>query len=273
MTMLICWATYKAGELNIPNSIYIASDSRITWGTPEKHWDGARKVFACRIEPHLFGYCGDVVFPSLVIAQIVTAIDNGVLFSARAGAQSMHEVVVEILKKSFRRRRNTPDQDFSILHALRTGEDEAREFSVWQISYDYKKEVWKSSPLIIPATTETIVILGSGKPLVEKYLHMWRKSYAWGKSAAIFSAFSDALFSAADKHSGGMPQIGSLNPGSHAQIIGYIDEDDVYLNGLEVVPVNTMRRILWFNRHFEVCSPATKKRQKKARRHARPREL
>lgn len=60
-----------------------------------------RKVFTCRIEPHMFGYCGDVVFPSLAIAQIVSAIDNGVLFRAKASADDKHEAVYASLKKSF----------------------------------------------------------------------------------------------------------------------------------------------------------------------------
>ena len=50
MTTLVCWAAYMAGKANSPNSIYIASDSRITWGAPKKYWDGARKVFTCRID-------------------------------------------------------------------------------------------------------------------------------------------------------------------------------------------------------------------------------
>ena len=49
----------------------------------------------------MFGYCGDVVFPSLVIAQIVSAIDNGVLFSTGATVEIMHEVVLSPSKSPF----------------------------------------------------------------------------------------------------------------------------------------------------------------------------
>jgi hypothetical protein len=168
VTSLICWATYKAGQAFAPNSIYIASDSRITWATPKKYWDGARKVFTCRVEAHMFGYCGDVVFPSLVIAQLVSAIDNGVLFPSRASAQDRHEFVYNSLQKSFRRRSDVPDQDFSILHALRMGEDEKRKFSIWEISYDSKRKEWNTAPLPIPTTTDIVAIFGSGEATIKR---------------------------------------------------------------------------------------------------------
>jgi hypothetical protein len=220
MTALVSWATYKAGQTSAPNSIYIVSDSRITWGTHRASWDGGRKVFTCRIEPHMFGYCGDVVFPSLAIAQIVSAIDNGVLFQAKASADEKHEAVYASLIKSFQRRRDTPDQDFWILHALRMGEDATRSFSVRQISYDASQRKWQSVPLLIPPTTGILAILGSGKVSVKRHIDRWLNSSVGGRGSAIFSGFCDALFSGEDKHSGGMPQIRALNPGSHTQIIG-----------------------------------------------------
>jgi hypothetical protein len=254
MTTLVSWATYKAGQVGAPNSIYIVSDSRVTWGTPKSYWDGGRKVFTCRIEPHMFGYCGDVVFPSLVLAQIVSAIDNGVLFGIKATAEEKHDVVYASVKKSFHRRRDTPDQDFSILHALRMGENTTRKFSVWQISYDSKQKEWRSKPLAIPTTTGIIGILGSGKVSVKKHIDRWIKSDVGARSSAFFSGFCDALFSAEDEHSGGVPQIGALNPGSHAQIIGFINDGAHYLHGLGPVDShrshNTMAAIVMKARKF-----------------------
>jgi hypothetical protein len=251
MTTLISWVTYKAGQVSIPNSIYIVSDSRISWGRHEAHWDGGRKVFTCRIEAHMFGYCGDVVFPSLVLAQIVSAIDNGVLFRSNASAEEKHEGVYTSLRKSFQRRRDTPDRDFWILHALRMGENATRKFSVRQISYDCKQKEWQSTPLAIPTQTGIIAMLGSGKASVKKYVDRWIASDVGARSSAFFSGFCDALFSAEDKHSGGMPQIGALNPGSHAQIIGFRNGDAHYLHGLELIPVKTLHRIKWCDRHFQ----------------------
>lgn len=270
MTTLISWASYKAGHAHSPNSIYFASDSRITWGSHKKHWDGGRKVFACRLEPHIFGYCGDVVFPSLVIAQMVSAIDSGVLFPSAASAEQKQSAVLETLKKSFQRRNDAPDQDFSILHALRVGQDKKRAFSVWSIEYESKQKTWRSTPLALPSATGIAAMLGTGRASVTKYIKLWSASDVGGRSSAIFSGFCDALFSGEDKYSGGMPQICALNPGSHAQTLGFINDKAHFLHGLEMVPVKTLYRIKWFDRHFQAIDPSTMKLKAKAKRLKRP---
>jgi len=85
MTTLIAWIVYSAtGERpELPRAIYVASDSRITWGSQARRWDAGRKVFNPSKAPHIFGYCGDVVFPSLVLGQVISAIDNNIMFEAR----------------------------------------------------------------------------------------------------------------------------------------------------------------------------------------------
>ncbi len=49
-----------------PASIYIVSDSKITWTDNKKKiladFDFGRKVFGCKNSPDIFGYCGDVGF-------------------------------------------------------------------------------------------------------------------------------------------------------------------------------------------------------------------
>jgi hypothetical protein len=67
-----------------------------------------------------------------------------------------------------------------------------------------------------------------------------------------------------------VPQIGALTPGSHAQIIGFIDKGTHYLHGLEVIPVETLHRIRWFDRQFQNVNPSTMKRGARARRLERP---
>lgn len=268
--MLVSWAVHRAGQASQPTSIYFTSDSRITWGSHTTYWDGGRKVFACRIEPHMFAYCGDVVFPSLVLAQIVSAIDNGVLFESNANAEQKHAVICTSLKKSFERRRDTPDQDFSILHALRMGENAERHFAVWHVSYSCKRKKWQSTSLPIPSTTGLIAVLGSGESSVKKHIDRWTASDVGARSSAFFSGFCDALFSTEDKYSGGMPQIAALNPGSHAQIIGFIDDDAHYLHGLEVIPAKTLGRLKWRDRHFQNIDPLTLKQDAAARRLKRP---
>ena len=40
-----------------------------------------KKVFASKKYPEIFGYAGDVLFPSIVLEQIIELIDAGVLLS------------------------------------------------------------------------------------------------------------------------------------------------------------------------------------------------
>ena len=72
MTTLQSWVSYSdTGEKpHLPRAVYIASDSRITWGAAHRRWEAGRKVFAAKEYPHLFGYCGDVILPALLIGQI-----------------------------------------------------------------------------------------------------------------------------------------------------------------------------------------------------------
>ncbi|MCG2633063.1 hypothetical protein L6654_41675 [Bradyrhizobium sp. WYCCWR 13023] len=218
----------------------------------------------------MFGYCGDVVFPSLVLAQIVSAIDNGVLFRSTADAQEKQDVICEALKTSFTRRNGTPDQDFSILHLMRAGEEESREFYGWEISYAVKARRWHSKSLEVPMTTGVVSLIGSGKPFARKYIDRWVNSDVGNRGSAIFSGFCDSLFSNEDQYSGGMPQVAALNKGSHAQIIGFIEKGRHYLNGLQILPARSLHRIKWTDRYFQDINPTTMQRKTGARRRIRP---
>ena len=51
------------------------SDSRITW--PNAHWDAGQKLFVSTRFPDIFGYSGDVQFPTLALRQILDRMDQG----------------------------------------------------------------------------------------------------------------------------------------------------------------------------------------------------
>ena len=61
MTSLLAWVGVDSRHLS---SIYLASDSRISWGDVA-NWDFGRKLFASTKYPEIIGYVGDVLFPSL----------------------------------------------------------------------------------------------------------------------------------------------------------------------------------------------------------------
>ena len=98
MTLIVSWAGVDSRS---PSSLYIASDSRITWG--KKHFDQGKKVFACKSHPDIFGYCGDVLFPLMILNQIVDSIDSGLLYSADWNYRKKTEKVRRRLMDSFNR--------------------------------------------------------------------------------------------------------------------------------------------------------------------------
>ena len=59
MTMLVSWIGV---DTHGPTSAYIAADSRISWDASNA-FDFAKKVFAAKKYPEIFGYAGDVLFP------------------------------------------------------------------------------------------------------------------------------------------------------------------------------------------------------------------
>jgi hypothetical protein len=67
MTSLVSWIGVDSLA---PASIYLASDSRISWGN-RLTWDYSRKLFASRNHPEILGYFGDVLFPSQVLGQLI----------------------------------------------------------------------------------------------------------------------------------------------------------------------------------------------------------
>ena len=95
-------------ELDEP-AAKLASDNRITWGSELKRWDAGRKLFACKATADIFGYVGEVLFPSLVLGQITAVADDHLVFRAEDGAETRHVAVVRTVKTSFDKRGSGPE--------------------------------------------------------------------------------------------------------------------------------------------------------------------
>ena len=117
MTSLASWIGIDSrGQ----SSIYIVSDSRISW-SENAVWNYGRKVFASRATPEIFGYCGDVLFPSMFLSQVVDSISIGKfddIIDPRARAE-------KLLRCARASREGFPkigvEDSFSILYCSRSG--------------------------------------------------------------------------------------------------------------------------------------------------------
>jgi hypothetical protein len=267
MTTFMAWV---AVDDRLPSAIYLASDSRITWGTQRIRWDSGRKLFACAKHPDLFGYVGDVVFPSLVLGQIVEAADRGLLFDVGAGPNKKHVAFVQAVKNSFTARQSAPTLDFSIVHI--TGSLEAAiTFHAWELSYNASASTWTDSPPIpMPQKkSELLLPLGSGaKPLKARYNHV--KSRLQGDtSRAVFWAFCDALAAGDDPLTGGAPQLVGLYSNLKAKSFGIVFQGRRYFLGMPLPGSPEDSEIEWRDEKFQRINGATLELIDGAQRHGR----
>jgi hypothetical protein len=275
MTTLQSWISYSdTGESpHLPRAIYIASDSRITWGTENHRWEAGRKVFVTRDEPHLFGFCGDVILPALVIGQVLSAIDSGVLFAKNASTADRHDAVFKAIQRSIEQAISTPTSDFTIHHIQREHEWPQTSFRAWSIFFNAKNRSSTSREIPIPETTNLVGTYGSGKETVAEHHGKWKLSDAAGRSRAFLASLCDSIRPGNDPLSGGPPQVAALYTNGPPIQIGMIVDGRRYLNGLEVDIAPQLSNIEWRDSLGQVVDPMTGKPMLGARRFARPAKL
>lgn len=272
MTSLIAWVSYpKSGNATTGDAtaIYLASDSRITWASKAKRWDAGHKLFAASSAAHVFGYCGDVVFPSLVLAQVTAAIDHNLLFDDGAPYRDKNTIILSAIQSSFQQRHNAPDESFSIIHALRDKWGKVASFHLWRIDYDHHSKEWKEAALPLPSATGTIIELGSGAKSTRSFGQRWRASDVGGTSRSVFSAFCDSLRSNEDPFSGGAPQLVALYTKGPAYPLGVWFDGQRYLHGLRLAPSTLSSKTEWRDELFQRVD-FDGQPLKGARRYARP---
>lgn len=270
MTSLASWIGIDSRG---PSSIYIVSDSRISWGD-NAIWNSGRKVFASRTTPEVFGYCGDVLFPSMFLSQIVDAISIG-QFGDIDDPYARAEKLLRCAQSSREGFPAMPSQDsFSILYCLRSGIGMNAYFRAFLIKYSSRDSSWGLNEEVIPAKSGKIIALGTGSQFVNEWDQRWKNSSQGGTSRAFFSAFCDSLASGSDPRTGGVPQLVGIRRSLPAEHYGIIWNGDRYLLGLKLTDVDTCHDATeWRNNLFERCDFYTMRPMTSAQRHSRPREV
>jgi len=268
MTLVTSWITREGRKLS---SAYIVSDSKISWGKND-HYDYARKVFACSKYPEIFAYCGDVIYPSIVLNQIVEMIDNHVLFLKKANRFERSDKIYEKLKEKFS---SFPNQHMcGVLKILHISRDDKEEFLIKIYEWNKTKN-WKSNIHEIPINneSETLITMGSGSNefnrIHRKYKERLKETNGLTTSRGIFQCFCRALTNFEinnDPFCGGAPQLVGLYNNNIGKYFGIIYNDKRYFLGSEMKDENCLASIKWHNENFEVCNGKTKevsKREKK----------
>lgn len=258
MTTLISWISVDSRR---PSAIYVVTDSRITWGSQVRRWDSGRKVFAAPT-PDVFGYCGDVLFPSLVLGQIVDLVTRGILWTGDTDPNDRHAVLVEYLRTAFQRRQNAPNQAFTVVHAARQGSGLGGDFLAWRTDYVPGPRGWTDVRVDTARhdNSHLVLTLGSGSEPLNQEIEKWRVTPQGGTARSLFSAFCDALETGADPLTGGVPQIVSIDRKSPGKVLGFVADGQRYVHGLPIAYSPALESLEWVDRLFNRMSPATLER-------------
>lgn len=253
MTTFIAWVGVDSRALA---SINFATDSRISWDSSgSNHWDAGQKTFSSSFSPDIFAYVNDVMFPSMVLGQVVTAIDNGVLFGNDDTCDMRFDKIVERIKKAHSIYPSALRHSFRIFHGARQGEGLTSKFSLNVVGWQKETSKWSIDRLTIPDKSSAITIDGSGKEVFSKWSTRWNSSSQGGTSRAVFSSFCNAVNSREDKLTRGAPQVVSLYRAGPGKTIGFIDEGSKFVSGMEIQSVDVAQnaKFEWRNKYFERC--------------------
>ncbi|TAL34955.1 MAG: hypothetical protein EPN98_07815 [Phenylobacterium sp.] len=270
MTSLITWVSRDHQRFA---ALHVASDSRVSWEVTAGRWDAGRKVFASKVTPDIWAYCGDVLFPALVLSQLVSAADHGLVLG-EGPPEIRHARAVEAMQASFRRRHRAVERDFTILHASREGEGRDARPRLWRTSVVVKTGTWVDEELAIDENFAGVVErFGTGRVSMTLAGQPWKGSAVGETSRAVYSGFCDSLKSGKDPSTGGAPQLASLFPRGPGRTSGVLHDGDLYLHGLPILEVCGASEIEWYDRLFQRIDPTTRARRLGAARQPRPKGI
>jgi hypothetical protein len=270
MTSLMAWI---GSDSRGPASAYLCSDSRISWlrGGGNEYWDYGRKIFGCRTRPHVLGYCGDVLFPTQTLSQIVDMIDRDLLFDAEACAEPDRcaSEVTSVLAEAFQNYPTSARQPFEVLYLIREGQFVPSRFHMRHIAFG-AGGLLGVSRVPVPAGSGIVSILGSGREVVQLTSAHWNRTEIAGTSRAVFTAFCDALRSGQDALTGGPPQLAGLWRRNEPRAFGVIWNGRRFFCGADVEAAANNQDLRWYNELFEICDPLTLARRSEAQPQPRP---
>jgi hypothetical protein len=260
MSLIVSWI----GKDRYYTSAYIASDSRVT--LPNKnHYDACRKVFCSRNYPEIIGYCGDALFPSLILSSLIEIMDSDLLFTKMTPAIIRYKIFQKYLFSEFYKYRNvmgTRCDNFEIIYINKDITDKNYpNFYCHKVRWINGK--YFSEQLNLPDKSGLLYVIGSGS---KEFNERYKNSEYYpnnGTSRHVFHCFIKTLENAQDKMVGGSPQLVGLyrRPKTNGINFGIIYNNKKYYNGLKLIKskIKIFKNIEWRNELFERCDGRTGK--------------
>lgn len=260
MTLLVCWAGI---DTHGTSSLYIASDSRIFW-SKSTTFDAGRKVFAFAKWPDVLGYCGDVLFPSIALNQIVDLADAGLLFapsfSPKQKFQAIFDKLTDLCSVYPALSAGLANNKLMIVHGSRDPKNN-KDFFCHSISRTAEGR-WRGEEMPMPQASDVLFSLGTGASDFQANYLRYRSGPTKDTSRAVFHCFCDALSNSQDPTVGGPPQLVGLirKPNSTAFTVGVIYEDKRTFLGVHIDNLRNFDTVPWRNANFELCDGRTMQR-------------
>lgn len=257
MTLIVSWIGVddkKSGKEVA--SIYLASDSRYTWGNAGK-FDYGIKVFGSIRFPEIFGFCGDVLFPSIILGQIIPQIDNGILLEVSDTIETKSNKIFSYIQTSLDSYpQNFLRESFTILHASRF----EKTFKLFKISFKLGKQL-KKDEIPLGNISAKVFSGGSGSNEFDKNWRIWEseKHNDHRTSRSVYHCLFKTLKEIKDPRTGGLPQIVGLYRNRNARLFGIIESEKKYIYGKESSEDINSTSIEWRNENFERMNSETLK--------------
>jgi len=253
MTLLISWIGVDDNrDGKKPASLYIASDSRFSWSDSERYESGV-KTFGCSNFPEIFGFCGDVLLPTILLNGLVSQIDAGLLFNIEHSAKEKRDIIENTIKKSL----NSYPKDkttgqFTILYGTRI----ETKFHCYEFRFNIK-DGFHAKELILPNQSTIIFSGGSGSPEFDANFVSYKgnKENNSRTSRGVYHCLTKTLYEIKDKRTGNIPQILGLYRNSNRKLYGIISRGKRYINGFEAKSNINLEGIEWRNENFERVNP------------------
>ncbi|MBS9526013.1 hypothetical protein KI659_18480 [Litoribacter alkaliphilus] len=257
MTLIVSWIGVDDKEDGKEiASIYISSDSRYTWGNSGKY-DYGIKVFGATKHPEIFGFCGDVLFPSIILGQIIPQIDNGILLDNSNNTETKSSKIFSYIKTSLDSYpKNFIGESFTILHGTRF----EKTFKLFKIVYGADKQLRKEEVLLGNISTK-VFSGGSGAKEFDANWQKWKseKHNDHRTSRAVYHCLYKTLKEIKDPQTGGLPQVVGLYRNKNSRLFGIVEDEKKYIFGKESSEDINSSSIEWRNGNFERMNPGTLK--------------
>lgn len=192
------------------------------------------------------------MFPSLVLSQIVDALDNGLVLGPDDDPSDTHSSIVKLIKNSSDNRQKAPTDDFVVLHGLRFSSGMSTGFRLWTLTYNAARKTWEDSEVVVPTDQSGLVCaFGSGASVLKSEVQSILKTPQGQTSRAVFWSFCDALESNVDPLTGGAPQLVGIYRKDAAQSFGIVYDGENYFQGMRLNPDVRSEDIEWRDRDFQ----------------------